>query len=169
MFFPKFKIFNLIFYVIVLFLFSCSGKKKNFHLNEKINYKVVRIVDGDTYVLEDDSGTKGKIRIIGADTPETKHPKKGKEPFGLEATEFAKRHLSNKIVQLTFEKGKKDRYKRILAHVYIEGMHFNKMLIDSGMARTKFYAPNFDFKEIFETSQKIAKQNKVGIWGMEVK
>ena len=169
MFFSNYKLVNLVFYIILFFLFSCSGKKKNFHLNVKINYKVVRIVDGDTYVLEDDNGTKGKIRIIGADTPETKHPKKGKEPFGLEATEFAKRHLSNKEVKLTFEKGKKDRYKRILAHVYIKGMHFNKMLIDSGMARTKFYAPNFDFKEILETSQKIAKKNKIGIWGMEVK
>ena len=166
MLYPNYKRVNPVFIIILFFLFSCSGKKKNFHLNEEINYKVVRIVDGDTYVLEDDNGTKGKIRIIGADTPETKHPKKGKEPFGPEATEFAKKYLANKVVQLKFEKGKRDRYKRVLAHVYINDIHFNKMLIDSGYAKSSFYAPNYAFKEVFEASEHRAKQSKTGIWGI---
>ena len=153
--------------IALIFVFSCSGNHKKFELNEQILYKVVRIVDGDTYVLEDDNGTKEKIRIIGADTPETKHPKKGKEPFGPEATEFAKKYLSNKVVQLKFEKGKRDRYKRVLAHVYINDVHFNKMLIDSGYAKSSFYAPNYAFKEIFEASENRAKQSNIGIWGID--
>ena len=151
----------------LIFVFSCSGNHKKFELNEQMLYKVVRIVDGDTYVLEDDNGTKEKIRIIGADTPETKHPKKGKEPFGPEATEFAKKYLSNNVVQLKFEKGKRDRYKRVLAHVYINNVHFNKMLIDSGYAKSIFYAPNYAFKEVFEASEHRAKQSKTGIWGID--
>ena len=86
----KLNIFSITTLVIVL-ITSCSIGKKEFQLNEDVLYKVVRIVDGDTYVLEDGNGTKEKIRIIGADTPETKHPKKGLEPFGIEATAFAKK------------------------------------------------------------------------------
>lgn len=166
-FFLNFKLVNLVLFITLIVLVSCSGTKKEFHLNEEITYEVVRIVDGDTYLLKDDNGTEEKIRIIGANTPETKHPKKGKEPFGAEATAFAKKYLSKKKVQLKFEKGKVDRYNRILAHVYIEGIHFNKMLLDSGMAKTMFYAPNFEFKTTFKTAQKNAKIKKIGIWGLE--
>lgn len=166
MFYTKTEVFKSVIFLALIFVFSCSENRKKFELNERMLYKVVRIVDGDTYVLKDDNGNKEKIRIIGADTPETKHPKKGKEPFGPEATEFAKKYLANKVVQLKFEKGKRDRYKRILAHVYINKIHFNKMLIDSGYAKSSFYAPNYAFKEVFEASENQAKQRKVGIWGI---
>lgn len=153
-----------IYLVITILIFSCSENKESLILSEKMLYKVIRIVDGDTYVIQDNDGTKEKIRIIGADTPETKHPKKGKEPYGPEATNFAKRYLSNKLVNLKFEKGKRDRYKRILAHVYVNGIHFNKMLIDSGMAKTSFYAPNYDFKEAFKKAENKAIASKTGMW-----
>ena len=162
------KLLNIKFYYLLMIcvvFFSCSAQKGEFNISEEITYKVVRIVDGDTYVLEDNNGVTEKIRLIGADTPETKHPKKGKEPFGPEATEFAKRYLEDKNVELKFEKGKKDRYKRILAHVYIGNIHFNKMLIDSGMAKTMFYPPNFAFVGLFEKSEEIAKHSRLGIWG----
>lgn len=164
-----FKFQYLIFTIIGLLIFSCSPRKESFVLSEDVLYKIDRIVDGDTYVLVDKNGTKEKIRIIGADTPETKHPRKGKEPFGPEATAFAKRHLSNKVVRLKFEKGKKDRYKRILAHVYLNGIHFNKMLIDSGMAKTSFYSPNYDFKDEFNIAEKKAINAGIGIWSLKVK
>lgn len=161
------KVLNFKFYYLVLtivFFLSCSVKNGEFNLSEEITYKVVRIVDGDTYVLEDNNGITEKIRLIGADTPETKHPRKGVEPFGPEATSFAERHLSSKSVKLKFEKGKRDRYKRILAHVYVNNIHFNKMLIDSGMAKTMFFAPNFAFVGLFEKSQEVAQHSKLGIW-----
>ena len=42
------------------------------------------------------NGTSETIRIIGVDTPETVHPSKPVEPFGPEASTFAKNHLENK-------------------------------------------------------------------------
>ena len=43
---------------------------------------VERVVDGDTLLLQ--SGER--VRLIGVDTPEIKHPKKPVEYFGKEAT-----------------------------------------------------------------------------------
>lgn len=150
--------------LIFVSIISCSSEEQKFQLKEDFLYKVVRVIDGDTYVLKDNNGTKEKIRIIGADTPETKHPKKGIEPFGLEATEFAKKYLKNKDVILKFEKAKRDRYNRVLAHVYVNGIHFNKMLIDSGLAKTSFYYPNYKYKDAFKNAEKIANSNNLGVW-----
>ncbi len=51
-------------------------------------YRTVRrIVDGDTLILEN----KERVRLIGVDTPETKHPRKPVEYFGKEATAFTKK------------------------------------------------------------------------------
>jgi len=47
--------------------------------------KVVRVIDGDTVVLN----FNGNVRLIGVDTPETVHPSKPVEHFGKEASEFA--------------------------------------------------------------------------------
>ena len=51
-------------------------------------------VDGDTIrVLID--GKKTTIRFLAIDTPETKHPKKGVEPYGKEASEYTCNRVKN--------------------------------------------------------------------------
>ena len=51
--------------------------------NQKVNdlevATVERVVDGDTIEVKID-GEKFKVRLIGVDTPETKHPRKPVEP-----------------------------------------------------------------------------------------
>lgn len=73
--------------------------------------RVDQVIDGDTFVTSD--GTK--IRIRNIDTPETKHPTKGKEPGGEEATQIAKFFLEGNYVWL--EGKAKDKYGRRLATV----------------------------------------------------
>ena len=156
---------------LILLITSCSKKnissKQDPILSSKIKYEVIRIVDGDTYELIDTNGVKFKIRLIGVDTPETKHPRKGKEPYGPESTAFAKRHLSDKTIKLKFEIDTFDRYNRVLAHVYLKRNHFNLMLLDSGMAKTSFYKPNFEYKKVFTKAEKKAKSERIGLWGLK--
>jgi len=72
---------------------------------------VERVVDGDTFVTAD--GTKVRVKAI--DTPETKHPAKGREPGGEAATQLAKEKLEGKTVLL--EGDSKDKYGRRVADV----------------------------------------------------
>src|SRR4051794_12817340 len=51
--------------------------------------QVERVVDGDTLLL-----TSGqRVRLLGVDTPETKDPQRPVERFGLEASEFTRKHV----------------------------------------------------------------------------
>lgn len=84
-------------------------------------YKVIKVVDGDTLSIDKD-GEKKTIRLIGIDTPETVHPTKPVQCFGIEASNKAKELLTDKKVRLEFDdtQGEQDRYGRLLAYVFLE-------------------------------------------------
>ncbi len=125
---------------------------------------VERVVDGDTLVI---SGGD-RVRLIGVDTPETKHPNKPPEPFGQEAYEFTRRVAEGKRVQLRFDPGEtKDRYGRTLAYVYVDGEFLNEQLIREGLARALTSYPfSADMKQVFRTAEAQAKSQKRGIWSL---
>jgi len=61
---------------------------------------VKKVVDGDTLLL-----TNGEyVRLIGVDTPETKHPQKPVEYFGKEAFQFTKGMVEGKEVRLEYDR-----------------------------------------------------------------
>ena len=94
-------------------------------------YQVERVVDGDTLVLTNGA----KVRLIGADTPETKRPDYPVEPFGPEATRFTKDFVAGGQVRLTFDGRRRDRYDRFLAHVWVGDRMLEEELIRNGLAR----------------------------------
>ena len=59
--------------------------------------KVKRVIDGDTLLLT----TGERVRLIGVDTPETKHPQKPVQHLGKEAYLFTKRMVEGKEVKIT--------------------------------------------------------------------
>ena len=76
---------------------------------------VKKVVDGDTLLL-----TNGEyVRLIGVDTPETKHPQKPVEYFGKEAFQFTKGMVEGKEVRLEYDQTRRDRYNRILGPMFI--------------------------------------------------
>jgi micrococcal nuclease len=123
--------------------------------------KVRRVIDGDT--LELDNGED--VRLIGVDTPETKHPKKPVERFGKEATAFNKRMVEGKEVRLEYDQQRKDKYDRTLAYVYLEnGTLLNAEIIRQGygFAYTRF---PFKYLEEFRRLEREAREARRGLWG----
>ncbi|NDK08812.1 hypothetical protein EOM39_06250, partial [Candidatus Gracilibacteria bacterium] len=134
-------------------------------IKEKV--KVIRIIDGDTIVIQFQDGKTEKLRFIGVDTPETKHPKKEVEKFGIEVSNFTKDMLQGKEVFLELDyENYRDKYGRLLGYIWLQDANFNKLLIEKGYARAYLYFP-FKYKEEFEKAEKEAKKNKLGIWGNE--
>ena len=82
--------------------------------------QVVRVIDGDTIEVSV-AGQTHKVRYIGIDTPETKHPTKPVEPFGPEAAAKNEELVGGKIVGLEEDISETDRYGRLLRYVYVGG------------------------------------------------
>lgn len=118
------------------------------------------VVDGDTLLL-----TNGEyVRLIGVDTPETKHPEKPVEYFGKEAYLFTQRMVEGKEVRLEYDQTRRDRYGRILAYVYLlDGTFLNAEIIKQGygFAYTKY---PFKYTEEFRRYEREARENKRGLW-----
>ena len=126
---------------------------------------VERVVDGDTLLLQ--SGER--VRLIGVDTPESKHPKKPVEYFGKEASAFTRRVVEEKRVRLEFDqanaaRGHKDRYGRTLAYVFLEdGTLLNAKIIKQGYGHAYTEFP-FSRMEEFRRLEREAREEQRGLW-----
>jgi micrococcal nuclease len=108
-------------------------------------YELVRVVDGDTILVAREFAAENghaaplrqtaRVRLLGIDTPETVHPQRPVEPFGPEASEFARAFLSGGRCRLQLDKRRVDRYGRFLAYVFVEERMLNEELVRAGLAR----------------------------------
>lgn len=117
-------------------------------------YDVVRVIDGDTFVVDFD-GNEETVRLIGVDTPESVHPTASKNTeAGEAAANFTRYYLENTQVELEFDIQERDQYGRILAYAYVEGEMFNEKLLRTGYASVDTYPPNVKYVERFTNIEK---------------
>ena len=124
---------------------------------------VERHVDGDTIWVED----RVKIRLIGIDTPETKHPSRAVECFGEEAAGFLSELLPlGTDVRLGYDVEREDRYGRTLAYVYRveDGVFVNAELVRRGYAQAYTVPPNVAHVDEFLALQAEARVARRGLW-----
>ena len=129
-------------------------------------YKVVRVVDGDTIVI-DYQGKHEKVRLLCVNTPESVHrDKKQNVPMGKVASNYAKDRLKGKYVDLEFEGPFRGRYGRLLAYVLVDGQNFNVELVSQGLSAyyTK-YGLSQKYDQEFRKAEKYARKHKLNIWG----
>ncbi|MEJ7540868.1 thermonuclease family protein [Staphylococcus intermedius] len=134
----------------------------------KFPVELVKAVDGDTAKLKYEGKTE-TFRFLLIDTPETKHPRVGKQPFGQEASDRTAELLKNaKKIEVEFDVGqKKDKYHRYLAYIYVDGKMVNDILVKEGLAKVGYvYPPNTRHLAKLEKSQKAAQKAKLGIWSL---
>jgi len=129
-------------------------------------YKVLRVVDGDTIDINY-HGSKERIRLLCVNTPESVHPdKKQNIPMGKVASNYAKERLSEKYIELEFEKRKRGNYGRLLAYVFVDGQNFNLEIVRQGLS--PYYA-KYGFSEKydqeFRQAEKVARKEGLNIWG----
>lgn len=127
---------------------------------------IVRVIDGDTFVIFNMYGSEEKIRLIGVNAPESRNSgKKKKEEFGAESKKYLTDLLKNRRVRLEFDVQRVDKYGRTLAYVYLEnGTFLNEYLVKNGYAQVATYPPNVKYKDLFIEAQRYARNNKTGLW-----
>lgn len=138
--------------------------------------EVVRVVDGDTIVVEITDRAEGPgagqaqvgqeypVRLIGIDTPESVKPGTPVECFGKEASAAAEALLGGADVRLVKDVEEADRYDRLLRYVYLEGEMANARLVANGYASAYTYPPNVRHSELFVQLQREARESGRGLW-----
>lgn len=127
------------------------------------SYDVERFVDGDTFILT--GGTR--IRLIGANTPETVKKNSPVEPFGPEASRFTREMITRNgnRVRIAYDGTPVDRYGRTLALVWVGDELLNERLIREGLATAELqYGYSREMKDRFQAAEDLAKREKRGIW-----
>ena len=131
---------------------------------DPITVRVERVIDGDTIQVRFE-GKSYTVRLLGVDTPETKHPTKAVQYFGREASAFTKAHLEGKTVTLARDRtgDTVDRYGRWLRYVLLDGDNFNARLIREGYAHANRLFP-FSKRTEFIQLEEQARRRGIGLW-----
>ena len=126
---------------------------------------VVEVVDGDTIRVELPSGIE-TVRIIGIDTPEVVRPTEPEACYGAEASAFAKEALDGQAVTLELDptQDERDRYDRLLAHVFVGDELYAAEAIAGGYGIHYVYEdPSVHAAEL-DAAADGARDGGLGIW-----
>ncbi len=121
--------------------------------------KVVKVSDGDTVHVLDQSRVKHKIRLGGIDAPEKK------QVYGKKSTKNLASLIAGKSVEVEYNK--RDRYGRIIGKLLKDGQDINLIQIKQGYAwHYKYYQRDqSEIDRILYSSAEIeARERTVGLW-----
>lgn len=125
--------------------------------------QVERVIDGDTLRLKDGRN----VRMVGLNTPETGKKGRSAEPFA----DAAKRRLqtlvdeSDRTVSLQVGQQGKDRYGRVLAHLYgRNGANLEAQLLSEGLGYLVAVSPNVALVDCQQAAERTARQAGLGLW-----
>jgi len=152
--------------LVMLGLTGCVDQKADPASNPKQfqSAQLVEVVDGDTAMFKI-NGKVETVRFLLVDTPETHYPKKGKQPFGPEASEFTKNLLTHaKRITLEFDVEKRDEYGRMLAYVYADGKSVQEELLKRGLARVSYIYESRRHLTKYRKTEDVARKKQNGIW-----
>lgn len=168
---------KLLFFFLFLSFFACSSKSGNRKTetqkveitNKDQTLKVTKVVDGDTFWVDDGSEKGIKIRLIGIDAPESRNVfKKKKGYYGKEAKVYLTNLLKGQRVKLEFDVDQFDQYGRTLAYAYLlDGTFINANLVKNGFATVMTIQPNVKYADLFVKYQQEARKNNRGLWKMK--
>jgi micrococcal nuclease len=131
---------------------------------EKTKYLVSRVIDGDSIEVIIDN-EKEDVRLLGIDAPEMNDKKKIMVCFAHKSKNNLELKIKNKEVVLESDPSQadKDKYGRLLRYIYYNNELINKSILSQGDAVVyKYFIVNKmdEFREV----EKVAKENKFGIW-----
>jgi micrococcal nuclease len=126
---------------------------------------VIAPIDGDTIDVELSRGRVERVRILNADTPETKDRRTTVQCFGPEASAYTARRLTGRRVVLELDVEHRDKYGRLLAYVSVDGVRYGDELLRNGYARVLIIDPNTKHGRAAVEAELDARANNSGLWG----
>jgi micrococcal nuclease len=119
--------------------------------------EVVEVVDGDTIIVTIE-GRRETVRLIGINSPEAG------ECFAAEATAAAARAVRAGKIRLAVEVSERDRYGRLLRHVYTGRVLLNDRLVRGGYALALPVPPDLALAARLLEAEATARSTRTGLW-----
>lgn len=160
------KNIKVIIFIIMISLIGFMPTPVNAKETVKDTVKFSKCVDGDTakFLL---NGEEITVRFLAIDTPETKHPTKGVEPYGKEASDFTCNIITNaESIYLEYDNNsdKIDKYNRYLAWVWVDDNLIQKELVKQGLAKVAYLYGDYKYTNELKKLETEAQENKLNIW-----
>jgi endonuclease YncB( thermonuclease family) len=114
-------------------------------------HQITSVIDGDTVELS----TGQRVRLKGINAPESSMK------YYEEAKNFTRVMTENKTVRL--EIYGLDKYRRLLAHIFINERNINEQILSEGLATLYYYEPDAHYKEL-KQAEEFARLNSKGLW-----
>lgn len=134
---------------------DCSLSKNELKTLEKVT--ISRIIDGDSLQLSDGQ----QLRLIGVNTPEIRPA----EPLAQEAKAYLKKLLPSGHAYLKRGEQQRDRYDRLLGHLFLEdGRNIESLILMQGFGFLVAIHPNVSMLPCQKTARDLARVNKSGVW-----
>ena len=124
-----------------------------------IEGRVVGVTDGDTITVLDHQNVQHRIRIASIDAPERK------QPYYSRSKEYLSQWIFNRSVVV--ESVKRDKYKRIIGQIFLDGHDIGLEQVRAGMAwwyRAYSKEQEPEDRELYEKAELAAKERKLGLW-----
>lgn len=122
-------------------------------------HTVARVIDGDTLELKNGD----RVRLIGVDTPEIGPG--SPEPYALQARELTRRLVSGRPIRLEFDRERFDKYRRVLAFVYVDDRLVNESLVAAGLGRAMTgFGYSSRMKKRLRAAESAARAARKGLW-----
>jgi len=133
------------------------------HVDEQVRVK--QVFDGDTIQLDDGR----KVRLLGINTPEFDWEGGAHEPLAHEARKALSDLLDkSRTIGLRYERQRLDRYKRVLAHLIIDGRtNIQQILLQRGLALAIVVPPNLWLQDCYQLAERQARDKGLGLWGQD--
>lgn len=156
---PGLTIFLIILAAVVMYLrpdlFESLLTRPVTRTPEIITGQVIRVSDGDTIVVSH-NGTESKIRLYGLDAPEMMQAR------GRESKKYLARLVSGKTVKVEIKDV--DRYKRLVARVFVETIEVDRQMVAAGQAWVYESYCKAAICRNLRQLQTEAKKKRLGLW-----
>ena len=139
---------NRVYKILFLFLVATFSLKTN--ANDSA--RVVRVKDGDTYVLRK-GNTDFTVRLKNVDAPELK------QPYGYLSFVNTNKLLSGRMV--SYDSTGKDLYGRVLADIWVNNQRLDSTLIRNGWA---WHYQTYSKDSLLKSMMILAINENKGLW-----
>ena len=133
--------------------------------------RVVRVVDGDTLVIDRGLGNE-RLRYLGVDAPESVKPDSEVEFMGREASAVNAALVEGQTVVLERDVSDVDQYGRLLRYAWLrdgEGqgdgwLLVNLELVRQGYAGVVTFPPDVRWIDELRAAERVARDAGIGLW-----